>query len=254
MRVVVDEHEPAALVDNVKKRVPREQDDDVPRHGVGHEHLAGRDHVGAGIDRRANGRELWEPRLERIKHHADPDARKPREKQHHEDACKIVDRHVIDRDVVDVDHDEHRQDLDVERAQRIRQDRHEGRHRRVLHHGRGGTIGPHDRTHRLGLRHVKEDAGHDVEQEIAPDHRAAQAEHGIHHVEHRDQHHGLEHVDEQPHERIGMRLAQIVDGRVIDQLEKADDHGQSAGSGVYSEHLASCGLPANCRLEILLFP
>jgi hypothetical protein len=60
--------------------------------------------------------------------------------------------------MIDEEDQGERQDLYIKRADRRRDDRDEGRHRQVLHHRAGRTLGTDNRAERLGMGHVNEDA------------------------------------------------------------------------------------------------
>ncbi|MPL60927.1 hypothetical protein SDC9_06492 [bioreactor metagenome] len=239
MRVIVDEGIAARLVDGVEQRVPAEQRQHLVGQVVRHKHLARGDHVGAGIDRLHDADEPRRPGLGRKEHEPERHPGEPRQQHHPHRADPVVDLDRPPGGVVDVEHHHHRQHLQVKRTQRRGGDRDGGGHRRVFHHRRGRAFGAEHRAHRLGVGQVEEDPAHDVEQEVAADRVAAQAEHRIHHVKAQHEQEGLHHVAQQTEDGIALRAADMAHRRMVDQLQQAEGRPEGALAALRPEHAAA---------------
>ena len=128
----------------------------------------------------------------------------------------------LDEEIIGGQHHEGREGLLVKRRQRRRRDQHRRIHRPVLHHLVADIARPGDRADGLRMGHEHEDAGHDIDDEIAPDRRMPHADKGIDQVKAHNHGHGLNHRHQQPDKGVALTLAQVVHRHMIDQRQRGE--------------------------------
>ena len=258
MRVVVQEHKAARLVDDVKERVPREPELDLDRQGIGQKHLARGDHIGGGVDRHRHLEEVGRPGHGGLEDHADADAGDPGQNQHGKGGHGKLDLDAGEEGVVDEQDDGGRQNLLIQRCQRLPADGDDGVHRRVFHHGRGWPFGLGDGADGFHMGHVHEDARHHVKHVVAPHGRPAQAKDVEHEPEGRQHGGRLDDIDQKADHGVAVGHADVAHGNVEDKLHRRE---QAAHVGLAKDGLkhlvAFAGTPRGqtpLHREILLIP
>ncbi len=87
--------------------------------------------------------------------------------------------------------------------------------------GEVGPSAPDTAPKCLCMGHEHEDARHHIQQEIAANGVAAQAQHIKHDIEDQNQKHGLKDVQHQPDNGISVRFSNVADSGVEDQFQQA---------------------------------
>jgi hypothetical protein len=127
--------------------------------------------------------------------------------------------------------------LDVENRDRRGQDRHERVHRCVLHHRRGGVFRPHHRLKRLDVHEVHENAGQEVQHEVATDGHGPGAENREHQVEGGDEKDALQKAHPDGNDGVAVVLAHLSDRGVIRHAQQIEQERPGTRPSCRFEHL-----------------
>ena len=119
-------------------------------------------------------------------------------------------------------------------------------HRGMKHHRRGRTRRARDCPNGLNMGHVKEDACHDVNEEVATQSSTAQSKKREHDVKRQHHNRHLHKVCHKRHNRIAVRRANGMNHRMIDQLKDNEGRCDRRPTPPYLKHLLATLTYAVC--------